>query len=192
MTKKRDIVYVTNFDRFDAPGQQFISKVSLDGKVQQLKWVENMFLPTGMAIFKVISYLWSSRRNVAEVDLETGKEASAGKEGELYVRGPQIMKGCGVSLVMPASFSIAELTTAPWRVSSRSIAGRSLTRESSHSLLARPFGNNLVDHFSPIIYGAFGFFSGTRQLLQLSCFLLKLSRKKQSAALFLNGMGTIP
>ena len=27
------------------------------------------------------------------VDLETGKEASPGKEGELYVRGPQIMKG---------------------------------------------------------------------------------------------------
>lgn len=27
------------------------------------------------------------------VDLETGKEAPSGKEGELYVRGPQVMKG---------------------------------------------------------------------------------------------------
>jgi long-chain acyl-CoA synthetase len=27
------------------------------------------------------------------IDLETGEEAAAGKEGELYVRGPQIMKG---------------------------------------------------------------------------------------------------
>jgi len=27
------------------------------------------------------------------IDLETGEEAAAGKEGELYVRGPQVMKG---------------------------------------------------------------------------------------------------
>jgi len=27
------------------------------------------------------------------IDLETGEEATAGKEGELYVRGPQVMKG---------------------------------------------------------------------------------------------------
>jgi sugar lactone lactonase YvrE len=70
--KKRNVIYVTNFDRFGAPGQQFISKVTLDGKIQQLKWVETMFLPTGMAIFKDRLFV-VERRNIAEIDLETGK-----------------------------------------------------------------------------------------------------------------------
>jgi sugar lactone lactonase YvrE len=70
--KKLDIIYVSNFDRFSGPGQQFISKVTLDGKVQQLKWVENLFLPTGMAMFKDKLFV-VERRNVAEIDLKTGK-----------------------------------------------------------------------------------------------------------------------
>ena len=70
--KKRDIVYVTNFDRFSAPGQQFISKVSLAGGIEKLKWVEGLVLPTGMAIFKDKLFV-VERRNVAEIDLDTGK-----------------------------------------------------------------------------------------------------------------------
>jgi sugar lactone lactonase YvrE len=70
--KKRDIVYVTNFDAFGAPGQQFISKVTLDGKIQQLKWAESLILPTGMTIFNDKLFV-VERRNVAEIDLETGK-----------------------------------------------------------------------------------------------------------------------
>lgn len=96
--KKRDIVYVSNFDRFSGPGQQFISKVSLDGKVQQLKWVETLFLPTGMAMFKDKLFV-VERRNVAEIDLETGKivtrhalpqpmfpnDIAIDKQGNIYV-----------------------------------------------------------------------------------------------------------
>ena len=70
--KKRNVIYVTNFDRFGAPGQQFISKVTLDGKIQQLKWVETLFLPTGMGMFKDKLFV-VERRNVAEIDLESGK-----------------------------------------------------------------------------------------------------------------------
>jgi len=70
--KKRNIIYVTNFDRFSGPGQQFISKVTVDGKIQQLKWIETLFFPTGMAIFKDKLFV-VERRNVVEVDLETGK-----------------------------------------------------------------------------------------------------------------------
>ncbi len=70
--KKRNIIYVTNFDRFSAPGNQFISKVTLDGKIQQLKWIETLSFPTGMAMFKDKLFV-VERRNVVEVDLETGK-----------------------------------------------------------------------------------------------------------------------
>lgn len=70
--KKRNIIYVSNFDRFGTPGQQFISKVTPDGKIQELKWVESLFLPTGMAMFKEKLFV-VERRNVAEIDLETGK-----------------------------------------------------------------------------------------------------------------------
>ncbi len=100
--KKRDIVYVSNFDRFSGPGQQFISKVSLDGKVQQLKWVENLFLPTGMAMFKDKLFV-VERRNVAEIDMETGKivtrhallqpgfpnDIAIDKQGNIYVSDSQ-------------------------------------------------------------------------------------------------------
>ena len=70
--KKRNIIYVSNFDRFSAPGQQFISKVTVDGKIEQLKWSEGLVLPTGMAIFKDKLFV-VERRNVAEIDLETGE-----------------------------------------------------------------------------------------------------------------------
>jgi len=70
--KKRSVVYVSNFDRFRAPGQQFISKVSRDGKIQQLKWAEGLALPTGMAMFNDKLFV-VERRNVAEIDVETGK-----------------------------------------------------------------------------------------------------------------------
>jgi len=100
--KKRDIIYVTNFDRFSGPGQQFISKVSLDGKVQQLKWVETLFLPTGIAMFKDKLFV-VERRNVAEIDMETGKiltryplpqpmfpnDIAIDKQGILYVSDTQ-------------------------------------------------------------------------------------------------------
>lgn len=99
---KRDIVYVSNFDRFSGPGQQFISKVTVDGKVQQLKWVENLFLPTGMAMFKDKLFV-VERRNVAEIELETGKivtrhalpqpmfpnDIAIDKQGDIYVSDSQ-------------------------------------------------------------------------------------------------------
>jgi len=70
--KKRNVIYVTNFDQFSGPGQQFISKVTVDGKIQQLKWIEKLSFPTGMAIFKDKLFV-VERRNIAEIDLETGK-----------------------------------------------------------------------------------------------------------------------
>jgi sugar lactone lactonase YvrE len=70
--QKRHILYVSNYGRYDGPGQQFMSKVTVDGKVQELKWVEGLVFPTGMAIFKDRLFV-VERRNVAEIELETGK-----------------------------------------------------------------------------------------------------------------------
>lgn len=70
--KKRDILYITNFDRYGIPGQQFISKVSLDGTIKELKWVEGLVRPLGMTIFEDKLFV-VERRNIAEIDLEFGK-----------------------------------------------------------------------------------------------------------------------
>ncbi len=96
--KKRNVIYVTNFDQFSGPGQQFISKVTVNGKIQQLKWIETLSFPTGMAMFKDKLFV-VERRNVAEIDLEAGKilnrhplpqpmfpnDIAVDKKGNMYV-----------------------------------------------------------------------------------------------------------
>jgi len=72
---KSEVFYVTNFDQFNVgnPGvQQFISKVSLSGKVEELQWVDSLNNPLGMTIYK--NKLFTAERNaVAEISLADGK-----------------------------------------------------------------------------------------------------------------------
>ncbi len=70
--KSRDVVYITNYDLYGVPGQQFISKVSTDGEVIELKWVEGLVRPLGMVITGDKLYV-VERRNVAEIELPSGK-----------------------------------------------------------------------------------------------------------------------
>ncbi len=70
--KERDVIYISNFDQFSAPGQQFISKVTTDGKIQELKWVQGLYMPTGMAMFNH-KLLVVERRNVVEIDVDLGE-----------------------------------------------------------------------------------------------------------------------
>ena len=70
--KKRDIVYVSSFDVYGTPGQQTIARVTLDGKIMDPKWVTGLALPTGMIIRDDRLFI-VERRNVAEIDLESGK-----------------------------------------------------------------------------------------------------------------------
>ncbi len=70
--KKRNVVYVTNYDAYGIAGRQFISKISLDGKIQTLKWVEGLAQPSGVAIFDDRLYV-VERRNVVEIELESAK-----------------------------------------------------------------------------------------------------------------------
>ncbi|MCA9734316.1 MAG: SMP-30/gluconolactonase/LRE family protein [Deferribacteres bacterium] len=71
---KRDMLYVTNFDQFNVGNpavSQFISKVSLEGVILSLHWVDNLNNPLGMTIYE--DKLFTAERNaVAEIDLDKG------------------------------------------------------------------------------------------------------------------------
>ncbi|MFC1725364.1 SMP-30/gluconolactonase/LRE family protein [candidate division KSB1 bacterium] len=70
--KKRNILYVTNYDMYGAPNQQFLSRVTLDGKIETLKWVEKLNKPTGMLIHADKLYV-VERTNVVEIDIDKGE-----------------------------------------------------------------------------------------------------------------------
>jgi sugar lactone lactonase YvrE len=72
---KRDVVYVTNYDwyrRSMGAERQFISKVSLDGNVSDLKWVTGLMQPAGMVIVSDKLYV-VERRTLTEIDPDTGE-----------------------------------------------------------------------------------------------------------------------
>jgi hypothetical protein len=72
---KREVLYVTNFDQFNMgnpKAQQYISKVSLSGEIEELKWVDSLNNPLGMTIYD--DKLFTTERNaVAKIDLDEGK-----------------------------------------------------------------------------------------------------------------------
>lgn len=73
--KERDVVYVSNFNKFpkaNETGNEFISKLSLSGEVLDLKWVGGLTAPTGMCIFKDKLYV-AERGNLVEINATTGK-----------------------------------------------------------------------------------------------------------------------
>jgi len=72
---KRDVLYVTNFDQFNIgiPNvSQHISKVSLNGNIIDLKWVDGLNNPLGMSIYKDKLYV-AERSQVAEIDLDNSE-----------------------------------------------------------------------------------------------------------------------
>jgi len=71
---ERNVLYITNYDQYNQGNpliSQYISKVNLDGEVEQLHWVEGLNNPLGMTIFKDRLFV-AERGSVAEIDLETG------------------------------------------------------------------------------------------------------------------------
>lgn len=72
---QRNCLYVSNYDGYNPSnnqGKQYISKVSLDGKVENLKWAQGLNNPTGMAISKDKLYV-VERANIVEIDTDTGR-----------------------------------------------------------------------------------------------------------------------
>jgi hypothetical protein len=70
----RDVIYVTNFDtnygsKPDPSG--FVSRLSMDGEILDLNWVEGLDAPTGMDIWRDTLYV-AERENLVAIDLATG------------------------------------------------------------------------------------------------------------------------
>ena len=73
--KKRDVLYVTNFDQYNVGNysvNQFISKVKMDGSISNLKFVEGLNNPLGMQIFDDKLYV-AERTQVAKIDLDNAE-----------------------------------------------------------------------------------------------------------------------
>jgi DNA-binding beta-propeller fold protein YncE len=76
---KREILYVTNFDsKFKRSATKieeftgYISKVKLNGEIENLKWVTGLHAPCGMSIYQDKLYT-VERANLVEIDIESGK-----------------------------------------------------------------------------------------------------------------------
>ena len=72
---KREVLYVSSFDQYNVGNprvKQFISKVSLDGEILNLKWIDGLSNPLGMTIHNDRLFV-AERKNVAEINLDEGK-----------------------------------------------------------------------------------------------------------------------
>ncbi len=71
----RDVVYVTNFDARWSETTEFtgfISRLNLDGDIEELRWVADLNAPTGMSIHG--ARLWVVERgNLTEIDPDRGE-----------------------------------------------------------------------------------------------------------------------
>ncbi len=67
--KKRDILYVTNYFN---NGNEFISKINLDGTIIEREWVTGLSRPTGMCLYNDKLYV-VERTGLAEIDIEAGE-----------------------------------------------------------------------------------------------------------------------
>lgn len=71
----RSVIYISNLDKNtpnDSLHTDFISKISLDGKLEKLRWVEGLSSPTGLAMRNGFLYV-VERNGVAMIDPETAE-----------------------------------------------------------------------------------------------------------------------
>ncbi len=71
---EREVLYVSSFDNRYGQSPEFtgyISKVSLDGVIEELKWVANLNAPTGLGLYG--DRLYTTERGIlTEIDIESG------------------------------------------------------------------------------------------------------------------------
>ena len=104
----KNTLYVANIDgKADAlDGSGFISKVSLDGKIENLRWTSGLNAPKGMGLYKKRLYVTDVYRLVA-INTETGQaektwdavgkgsflnDVTVAKDGTVYVSDSRIDK----------------------------------------------------------------------------------------------------
>ena len=98
--KENDVIYVSNmnYEPRKKDGNGFISKLSTDGEILDLKWVGDMSSPKGLAIYEGRLYV-SDVDEVIIIDIATGEiiervhiegskminDISINEEGDIYV-----------------------------------------------------------------------------------------------------------
>jgi hypothetical protein len=70
--RKRDVIYVSNYY---AGGNEFISKVTRDGHIEDLRWAEGLNRPTGLCMYNDRLFA-VERAGLAEIDPDTGEIAA--------------------------------------------------------------------------------------------------------------------
>lgn len=75
---ERDVLYVSSFHRVKRANANrgFISRVSLDGEVEELEWITGLDGPCGMGIHKNRLYVVECTGNLAEIDIKKGELVS--------------------------------------------------------------------------------------------------------------------
>lgn len=100
LDSKNNILYVANIDgkSDQKDGKGFISKLTLDGKVDKLEWVTGLNAPKGMGLVKNLLYV-ADLTAVSVIDITTGKivatheieganflnDVTASEKGEVYI-----------------------------------------------------------------------------------------------------------
>jgi sugar lactone lactonase YvrE len=74
---KREILYVSSFSRIGqgSANTGFISKLTLDGRIDELKWIDELDGPCGMGIYEDRLYVVECSGNLVEIDIDAGKIA---------------------------------------------------------------------------------------------------------------------
>lgn len=98
--KKRDVFYVSNlnFEPRKKDGNGFISKIDLDGKIVNLRWIEGLSSPKGMAIVgdtlftadvdEVVAMDINDGSIIRKIPIEGAKmlnDITSDNEGNLYI-----------------------------------------------------------------------------------------------------------
>lgn len=85
--KQRDVLYVSNIagDPAEADGIGFISKVDLNGKITDVKWIDGLDSPKGLGIHDGKLYV-TDLTKIVEIDIEAGKVSkSHDVEGSVFL-----------------------------------------------------------------------------------------------------------
>ncbi len=108
--KKRDVLYVSSYDRYGNPNPNtgFISKVRLDGQIDELEWVTGLDGPLGLALKDDSLYVVEGPQcNLVEIDVNTTEILSRYRVPGASFLNDIIMDENG-------QIYISDTTQAPW------------------------------------------------------------------------------
>ncbi len=101
IARKHDAIFISNVKGYEKNGEGFISRLSFDGAVKDLVWLEGLNAPTGLAVDG--DTLWAvDFDRLAEIDIPTGEvraffpapderpllnDVAVSESGEVFVTG---------------------------------------------------------------------------------------------------------